>query len=90
MAQSEAEIFPRKDEDSMETWARKRKSYIWRHGVFGNGGFLFIWLTFFDWYKKGYIRLPPLRVIFPGMLITLAICLVTGYWIGASSSKRHV
>ena len=90
MTQAGAKLFSSSDEGASEVRAKRgRRSYIWRHGVFGYGGFLFVWLTLFDWYKKRYIHLPPFRVILPGMILTLLVCLAYGYWIGTRMSKHH-
>ena len=90
MAQAGAKLFSSNDGgESGARVKRNRRSYIWRHGVFGYGGFLFVWLTLFDSYKKGYIHLPPFRVILPGLIFTLIVCLACGYWIGTGMSKRH-
>jgi hypothetical protein len=86
MSDSPNELFP--SDEPNEIQARKRNRHVWVRGVLGWGGFMFLWMTLFEWYSKGYIQIPPLRVFLQMMIPNLIIWPIAGYWWGAKT-WRH-
>lgn len=80
MTDSLTKLFP--DGESEESWARKRKRFVWATGVLRWGGFMFLCMTFLDWYRHGYIRIPPLPELLRFTIPNLIIWPVAGYWFG--------
>ena len=77
--------------ESKEVLARKRKVYVWKNGVLGWGGFMFLFMTFFDWYSKGYIQIqmPPVRRLLWMTIPSLIIWPIAGYGWGVTTWRHR-
>lgn len=82
MPDSPSKLFP--NDEAKDVQARKRRRFVWKNGVLGWGWFMFVWMTAFEWYTKGYIRLPPLRPLLWSIIPNLIIFPVAGYWWGVT------
>jgi hypothetical protein len=85
MNQSDSKRFP--SDDPKQVQARKRRSFVWRVGVLGWGGWMFLVMTLCDWYRKGYIQIPPLRPLLSMTIPNLIIWPIVGYLWGVSIWK---
>jgi hypothetical protein len=74
--------------ESKEVLARKRGGIVWGAGVLGWGGFMFLTMTLFDWYREGYIRIPPHGALLRSTIPNLIIWPIAGYFFGVSMWKR--
>lgn len=86
MADSMTKLSPSGEPEDIQ--ARKRRRYIWRVGVFGWGGFMVVWMTLFDWYRNGYLRIPPPYPLLWSIIPNLIIFPIAGYWFGTMTWKR--
>lgn len=79
------------NDESDGAQARKRKRYVWKNGVLGWGGFMFLFMTFFDWYSKGYIQIqmPPVRRLLWMTIPSLIIWPIAGYWWGVTTWRHR-
>lgn len=71
--------------------ARKRKRYVWKVRVLAWGGFMFLFMEFFDWYSKGYIQIqmPPVQRLLWMTIPGLIIWSVAGYWWGVTTWRHR-
>jgi hypothetical protein len=80
-------LFPSGEPEEVQ--ARRRRRFVWTTGVLGWGGFMFLFGTLDDWYRAGYIRIPPLRPFLSSTIPNLIIWPIAGYFFGAMLWRRR-